>query len=147
MRAGAADALAAHAHHCLVCTAVEASAEYDPVEPADVRSRALAQAVERFRETFGRAPDSLLFDSSAWFVYVTAHDRAFGSTKSLPAYLKARPPAPGAELRRRAAALNEDNLATTLGELVDAKGRKAILQRRDALLALPAAASGAAKSP
>ena len=95
----------------------------------------------------GRTPDSLLFDSSAWFVYVTAHDRAFGSTKSLPAYLKARLPAPGAELRSRAAALNEDNLATTLGELVDAKGRKAILQRRDALLALPAAASGAATSP
>ena len=95
----------------------------------------------------GRTPDSLLFDSSAWFVYATAHDRAFGSTKSLPAYLKARPPSPGAELRRRAAALNEDNLAASLGELVDAKGRKAILQRRDALLALPAAASGAATSP
>jgi len=95
----------------------------------------------------GRAPDALLFDSSAWFVYGTAHDRAFGSTKSLPAYLKARPPAPGTEFRRRAATLNEDNLATSLGELVDAKGRKAILQRRDALLALPAAASAAAKSP
>jgi hypothetical protein len=95
----------------------------------------------------GRAPDALLFDSSAWFVYVTAHDRAFGSTKSLPAYLKARPPSPGAELRRRAAALNEANLTTSLGELVDAKGRKAILQRRDALLALPAATSTAAQSP
>jgi hypothetical protein len=95
----------------------------------------------------GRAPDALLFDSSAWFVYVTAHDRAFGSTKSLPAYLKARPPSPGAELRRRAAALNEANLATSLGELLDAKGRKAILQRRDALLALPAAASTAAQNP
>jgi hypothetical protein len=95
----------------------------------------------------GRTPDSLLFDSDDWFVYVTAHDRAFGSTKSLPAYLKARPPSTGAELRRRAAALNESNLATSLGELVDAKGRKAILERRDALLALPAAPSAATKSP
>ena len=95
----------------------------------------------------GRMPDSLLFDSDDWFVYVTAHERAFGSTKSLPAYLKARPPAPGAELRRRAAALNEANLATSLGELVDAKGRKAILQRRDALLALPAVASAATTNP
>jgi hypothetical protein len=94
----------------------------------------------------GRTPDSLLFDSDDWFVYVTAHDRAFGSSKSLPAYLKARPPATGAELRRRAAALNEANLATSLGDLVDAKGRKAILERRDALLALPAASSTAAKS-
>ncbi|MGB7739490.1 MAG: hypothetical protein WBM03_10275, partial [Steroidobacteraceae bacterium] len=94
-----------------------------------------------------RTPDALLFDSDDWFVYVTAHDRAFGSSKSLPAYLKARPPSPGTELRRRAAALNEANLATSLGELVDAKGRKMILERRDALLALPAAASAAAKSP
>jgi Calcineurin-like phosphoesterase len=95
----------------------------------------------------GRMPDSLLFDSNAWYVYVTAHDRAFGSSKSLPAYLKARPPAPGAEVRRRAAMLNEANLATSLGELVDAKERKAILVRRDALLALPAAANAAAKNP
>jgi hypothetical protein len=95
----------------------------------------------------GRTPDALLFDSNAWYVYVTAHDRAFGSSRSLPAYLKARPPSPGAELRRRAAALNEANLATSLGELVDAKGRKAILERRDALLALPAGASAAGKSP
>ncbi|MCX7055371.1 MAG: metallophosphoesterase, partial [Proteobacteria bacterium] len=94
----------------------------------------------------GRTPDALLFDYDDWFVYVTAHDRAFGSSKSLPAYLKARPPSTGAEFRRRAAALNEANLVTSLGELVDAKGRKAILERRDALLALPAAAS-AAKSP
>ena len=92
----------------------------------------------------GRTPDSLLFDSEDWFVYVTAHDRAFGTTKSLPAYLKARPPAAGAELRRRAAALDESNLETSLGDLIDAKGRKAILGRRDTLLALPAASSAAA---
>ncbi|MEY2920221.1 MAG: hypothetical protein RL261_1526 [Pseudomonadota bacterium] len=95
----------------------------------------------------GRTPDSLLFDSEDWFVYVTAHDRAFGTTKSLPAYLKARPPATGAELRRRVAALDESNLETSLGDLLDAKGRKAILDRRDTLLALPAASSAAAKTP
>lgn len=87
-----------------------------------------------------RTPESLLFDSDAWFVYVTAHDRAFGATTAIPAYLKARPPSTGAELRRRVAALNAANLATSLGELVDEKGRRAILERRDALLALPAGA-------
>jgi hypothetical protein len=91
----------------------------------------------------GRTPDSLLFDSDDWLVYVTAHDRAFGSSKSLPAYLKARPPAPGAEVRRRLATLNEANLQATLGEDVDARGIKAMLERRDALLALPAAAAKA----
>jgi hypothetical protein len=92
----------------------------------------------------GRTPDSLLFDSEDWFVYVTSHDRAFGTTKGLPAYLKARPPTPGPELRRRLQALNAANLQATLGESVDARAIKAMLERRDALLALPAAA---ARSP
>jgi hypothetical protein len=95
----------------------------------------------------GRTPESLLFDADEWYVYVTTHERAFGSSKSIPAYLKARPPTPGAELRRRVTALDEANLATTFGDLVDAKERKAILARRDALLALPAATGTASKSP
>lgn len=89
----------------------------------------------------GRTPESLLFDSDDWFVYGTSHERAFGTSKGLPAYLKARPPVPGTELRRRAATLNEANLSESLGELVDARALKAILDRRDALLALPAAAA------
>ena len=89
----------------------------------------------------GRTPESLLFDADDWFVYATAHERAFGTSQVIPGYLKARPPAPGAELRRRVAALDEAGLAAALGELVDAKARKAILARRDALLALPAAAA------
>ena len=87
----------------------------------------------------GRTADSLLFDSDEWFVYVTAHERAFGTTTGLPAYLKAQPPAPGAEMRRRAAALDEAGLQAALGELLGAREIKAILQRRDALVALPMA--------
>jgi hypothetical protein len=90
----------------------------------------------------GRTPDGVLFDSDDWFVYASGNDKSFGNSKAFPPYLKAKPPAPGAELRRRAATLTEENLAATLGEYVDAKGRKAILERRDALVALPAAASG-----
>jgi Calcineurin-like phosphoesterase len=92
-----------------------------------------------------RTPESIVFDARDWFVYSTAHERAFGSSRALPAYLKARPPAPGEEVRRRAGALTEASLEATLGEFVPARERKAILQRRDALLALPApAAAGAA---
>jgi hypothetical protein len=103
----------------------------------------LVYAIDALIGNEGRTPDSLLFDSDDWLVYVTAHERAFGSSKSLPAYLKARPPAPGAEVRRRLAALNAANLQATLGEDVDARGIKAMLERRDALLALPAAAARA----
>jgi hypothetical protein len=94
----------------------------------------------------GRRTESLLFDSDDWFVYVTAHERAFGNTRDLPRYLKAQPPRPGTEVRRRLGALDEAGLQATLGDLVDARGRQAILERRDALLALPAAAA-MARSP
>jgi hypothetical protein len=87
----------------------------------------------------GRTAESLLFDSGSWFVYVTSHEHAFGTTQNLPAYLKARPPTPGAEVRRRLKALDEAGLQAALGDLVDPRARKAILERRDALLALPVA--------
>jgi hypothetical protein len=90
----------------------------------------------------GRTAETLLFDTGEWYVYVTGHDRAFGTSRDLPAYLKARPPQPGAEMRRRLAALDEEALATALGDAIDGRAaRKAILARRDALLALPAAAA------
>jgi hypothetical protein len=88
----------------------------------------------------GRTAESILFDSNDWLIYGTAHDRAFGTMRGLPAYLKARPPAPGAELRRRISTLDEDGLRASLGDLLDARGRSAILSRRDALLALPVSA-------
>ncbi|MDP3613548.1 MAG: hypothetical protein Q8R98_17020, partial [Rubrivivax sp.] len=91
-----------------------------------------------------RTPESLLYDADAWFVFVTAHDRAFGTTNTLPAYLASRPPSLGAELRRRITALDKPGLAASLGELIDEKGRAAILARRDRLLALPAAADSGA---
>jgi len=87
----------------------------------------------------GRTAESILFDTDEWYVFGTAHDRAFGASRGLPAYLKARPPSPGAELRRRLAALDEAALNAALGGLVDERSVKAALARRDALLALPAA--------
>ena len=91
----------------------------------------------------GRTSESLLFDSDEWFVYVTSHERAFGTTKGLPEYLKAKPPTPGAEIHRRLKALDEPNLKSALGDLLSARELKAIIQRRDSLLALPAAAAAA----
>jgi len=91
----------------------------------------------------GRTPDRLLFDAQEWMVLATGHDRAFGTGKAFPAYLKARPPAPGAELRRRLAALTAAQLSKALAGLVNAREQRAILERRDALLALPPTAAAA----
>jgi hypothetical protein len=87
----------------------------------------------------GRTATSILIDSNNWFFYGTAHQRAFGTAAALPAYLKPKPPAPGAEFRRRAGLLNASGLKTGLGDLLDTRELKAILERRDLLLKLPAA--------
>jgi broad specificity phosphatase PhoE len=87
-----------------------------------------------------RTPETLLFDAKEWYVYVTGHDRAFGTGRAWPAYLKERPPQPGAELRRRLATLDAKGLEAVLGEWVEPRARRALLERRDALLALPPAA-------
>ncbi len=89
-----------------------------------------------------RTAESILFDSNNALVYGTAHDRAFGTTRGLPAYLKTKPPTPGAELRRRLTTLDDAALRASLGELLDARGRSALLSRRDVLLALPVSAVG-----
>jgi len=89
----------------------------------------------------GRTEERFLFDASEWLVLATGHDRAFGTSKLFPAYLKVRPPAPGPELRRRLGRLDDASLEAALGDLLDARERRALLARRDALLALPAAAT------
>ena len=88
-----------------------------------------------------RTLDTLLYDASEWFVYSTGHARAFAKGRDFPAYLKAQPPKPGAELRRRLQRLDQSTLGSVLGDGIDAGAQKAMLARRDALLALPAAAA------
>ncbi|HEX5650364.1 MAG TPA: hypothetical protein VFX69_11975, partial [Steroidobacteraceae bacterium] len=93
----------------------------------------------------GRTLESLLFDATEWYVYATNHAKAFGTGRGFPAYLQSQPPKPGAELRRRLQRLDETTLTSVLGELLDARARKALLGRRDALLALPAAGTAAGR--
>jgi hypothetical protein len=90
-----------------------------------------------------RTTDSILYDADEGFLYATAFSEAFGTGRGLPRYLRAQPPTPGAELRRRLLTLDEPGLATALGELLDVRERRAILARRDALSALPAAPGAA----
>jgi hypothetical protein len=91
----------------------------------------------------GRVPDRILYDADAWMLVLTGHDRAFGTKKTLPAHLQQRPPQPGAELRRRLAALDQAGLDRALGALLDTRKTRAILERRDAILAAAPAAGGA----
>ena len=90
-----------------------------------------------------RTPDSILYDADEGYLYVTGFGGAFGTGRGLPRYLRAQPPAPGVELRRRFMSLDEPGLTAALGELLHARERQAILARRDSLSALPAAPGAA----
>lgn len=66
-------------------------------------------------------------------IRMTGFGRAFG-TASLPASLRPKIPAPGAELARRLRALDRARLQASLGEFVPAGAITALLARRDQLL-------------
>jgi hypothetical protein len=86
----------------------------------------------------GRTRERILYDAE-WTLLLTGHDRAFGTARTLPRSLEARPPRPGAEMRRRLAALDMPTVERAVGELLGERELTALLARRDALLA----ASGA----
>ena len=93
----------------------------------------------------GRSQDRVLYDAKEWNLLLTGHDRAFGTKRDFPAHLQQRPPQPGAELRKRLAALDEVGLQTALADLVGKREIKALLQRRDAVLAGAVAAAAGAR--
>ena len=66
LRRGVPDARRAHEQQSPVCQAVDASGEYDPSEPRDVRERNVALAVEKFTTLFGRPPHSLCPPDYRW---------------------------------------------------------------------------------
>ena len=87
-----------------------------------------------------RTADRILYDG-AWMLLLTGHGQSFGTARTLPAHLQARPPSPGPELRRRLASLDDATLEAALGDLVTPRERKAMLERRNTLLAPAAAAT------
>jgi hypothetical protein len=93
----------------------------------------------------GRTPERLLFDTGQWSVFATGHDRAFGAGSEFPPYLKATPPKPGNELRRRLTELNAAAIADALGSWLSEREQRALLTRRDTLLQQSPAAAGTAR--
>jgi hypothetical protein len=91
-----------------------------------------------------RTLDRMLYDEADWMLLLTGHQRSFGTGTGLPPHLKARPPRPGDEMRRRLASLDATKLHSLLGDLLSERELRALLGRRDGLLAsqAPAAAPG-----
>jgi hypothetical protein len=85
----------------------------------------------------GRTRDRILYDTAEWLLLLTGHEQAFGTGKTLPRHLRAAPPRPGPEMRRRLALLDKATLTQALGDLLNDRERNALLARRDLLLANP----------
>ena len=68
-----------------------------------------------------RTADRILYDG-AWMLLLTGHGQSFGTARKLPTHLQARPPSPGAEFRRRLAALDDANSRGRTGRPGDTTG-------------------------
>jgi hypothetical protein len=84
----------------------------------------------------GRTRERILYDASEWSLLLTGHAQAFGSGKALPRHLRSGVLHPGAEMRRRLAALDDATLDQALGDLLSEREIRALAARRDAVLAL-----------
>jgi hypothetical protein len=80
LRRGSDDARRAFEQQSPVCAAVQASSEYDPSEPAEIRSRNLSRAVERFARLFGRSPGSFCAPDYRWDEMLEAQAEGLGIT-------------------------------------------------------------------
>ena len=75
LRRGQDDVRRAHEQHSPIGAAVEASGEYDPCEPREVRARDLRLAIDGFRALFGRMPTSFCppdYRFDAWLEHEAA---------------------------------------------------------------------------
>jgi hypothetical protein len=84
----------------------------------------------------GRTRERILYDASEWTLFLTGHEQAFGSGAALPRHLQSGVLHPGAEMRRRLAALDEATLARLLKDLLSEREIRALGARRDAVLAI-----------
>jgi len=78
LRRGIADARRAHEQQSPICQAVEASGEYDPREPWEVRARNLELALEKFRALFGRQASSFCPPDYRWDDRLEVHAESLG---------------------------------------------------------------------
>ena len=83
----------------------------------------------------GRSQNRMLYDKSSWDLILSQHDRAFSTKKGRPVHLKkaAINPTPG--WKQALAALTDEVLKQALGDVLDERRLKALMSRRDELLA------------
>ena len=83
----------------------------------------------------GRAAAELRYTPASWQLSLTGNRRLFGTSTGVPAHLRSQPLEVSPRLRERLQALDAESLSAALGDVLDARRMRAILARRDLLLA------------
>jgi hypothetical protein len=102
----------------------------------------LSYAFDALIDNRGRSFDRFLYDADQATLFLTGHGAAFGTGTQLPKALEGALAKTGAEMRARLQGLDADKVGAAIGELVGDRAVKSLLKRRDAILALPADATG-----
>jgi len=101
----------------------------------------LSYAFDALIDNRGRTFDRFLYDADEATLFLAGHGDAFGTSAQLPKSLEAPVAKTGAEMRARLQRLDEASVGAAIGDLVGPRSVKALLARRDRILALSGAAA------
>ena len=82
----------------------------------------------------GRSVQRMIYSPDIWQLVLVGHDRAFGTKKGRPQYLKTMSLVIGDAWQAALASLTADVLERELGDVLDKRRRRALLARRDVLI-------------
>jgi hypothetical protein len=96
----------------------------------------LSYAFDALIDNKGRTFDHFLYDADEATLFLAGHGAAFGTSTQVPKPLEAPLAKTGAEMRARLQRLDEASVQAAIGELVGSRSVKALLARRDRILAI-----------
>jgi hypothetical protein len=102
----------------------------------------LSYAFDALIDNKGRTFDRFLYDADEATLFLAGHGAAFGTSTQVPKPLEAPLAKTGAEMRARLQRLDEASVQAAIGDLVGSRSVKALLARRDRILALAATPAG-----
>ncbi len=146
----------------LVCQAISSTPQAAPARralPADGKAPRLptggwcdldaqlqlSYAFDALIDNRGRSFDRFLYDTNATALFLTGHGMAFGTSAQVPKVLEGPLAKTGPEMQSRLRRLDAASLGAALGKLVGAREVKALLERRDRILALASPGTVATK--
>ena len=133
-RKGENGALIAWLDHAAIPT--EMPVEPTPKEMLELtRQKQIMYLFDALIENTDRSPTNFMIDKSTWRLYLIDHSRAFRTDRDLkPEYLE-RNSRLNRELYQRLEGLNEEDLHSLLDGLISGPQIKALIARRDAIVA------------